>query len=212
LIAKAVPVDGVGRGGAEVHVEVLFDIGRPVHLFRESGGPGKIVLKAYGRFIGINEVLAPGIIDIRNEIEVGFGVFELPSVIEIAGYAVGAVQIGIGGTVSAFGSGSDLILDIVDRCAGVEGGEQHMVIRRIKGLIQHPEAVDELGLQVLIASNKIDIVRGGGQGLQLAGAGAAGPPHIVDPQPLVIVKRIIELDSRREIRITTGYVDAFSGI
>jgi len=51
-------VDGIGRSGAEVHVEILLDIGGPVDLFGEGGGPGIIVLITHGRQFGIDEVLA----------------------------------------------------------------------------------------------------------------------------------------------------------
>lgn len=37
---KRVLVDGIGRRGAEVHVEILFDIGGPVDLFGKGGGTG----------------------------------------------------------------------------------------------------------------------------------------------------------------------------
>ena len=68
------------------------------------------------------------IIDVGNEVEVGLGMFQRPAVIEIAGHAVGAVQVDEGGAVPAFCGGGDLTLDIVDRCAGVKGSEQHVVI------------------------------------------------------------------------------------
>jgi len=70
----------------------------------------------------------------------------------------------------------------------------------------------ELGFQGLIARHEIDIVRRGGQGLQLAGGRAAGPTHIVDPQPLVVGERVIELDCRREVRIVMRHVDIFGCI
>ena len=67
---ERVCVDRVGRCGAEVHVEILFDIGRPVHFFGEGGGAGIIVLVTDGRQFGVDEVLALRIIDIGDEVEV----------------------------------------------------------------------------------------------------------------------------------------------
>jgi len=210
--SQAIPVDGVGRGGAEVHVEVLSDIGCPVHFFGEGGRPAIVVLVTDGRQFGIDEVLALRIIDVGDQVEVGLGMFEGPAVVEIAGYAVGAVEVDIRGAVAAFGGWDNFILDIVDRCAGVQGSEQHMVIRWIEGLVQHPQAVGELGFQLRVPRREIDIVRSGGQGLQLAGAGAAGAAHIIDPQPLVVGERVVELDRGCEVGIIMRYVEVLGGV
>jgi len=133
-MAEGVAVDGVGRIGIEVHVEILLDIGRPVDFFGKGRGAGIIVLKGR-RIVGFDQILALGIIDIRYEVKIGFGMFERPAVIEIAGHAIGAVEVDVGGAVAAFDGGGDSVLDIVDRSTGIEGSEQYMVIRRIEGLV-----------------------------------------------------------------------------
>ena len=119
-MAEGVTVDRIRRVGTEVHVEILLDIGCPVDFFGKGRGPGIIVLKTGGRIAGFDEVLALGIIDVRNEVKVGFGMFEGPAIIEIAGHAIGAVEVDVGGAVAAFDGGGDLILDIVDCGAGVK--------------------------------------------------------------------------------------------
>lgn len=72
--------------------------------------------------------------------------------------------------------------------------------------------MSELGLQIGIACQEVDIVRGGRQGLQLAGGRGARPAHIVDPKPLVVVERVIELDRRREVRVAMRHVDVFGRV
>ena len=79
-------------------------------------------------------------------------------------------------------------------------------------MVKHSQAVGELWFQFRVTRREIDIVRGSGQGLQLAGVGAAGPAHIIDPQPLIIGKRVIELDGGCEVGIVTGHVFALGGI
>jgi hypothetical protein len=72
--------------------------------------------------------------------------------------------------------------------------------------------VRELRFEIRVPRREIDIVRGSGQGLQLAGVGAAGPAHIIDPQALIICKRVIELDGGCDVGIVVRHVDALGGI
>ena len=83
----------------------------------------------------VDQGLALGIVDIRDQVKIRFRMFQRPAVIEIAGHIIRAVEVDIGSAVTAFAGGDQLILDIVDCCTGIEGSEQYMVIRRVEGLV-----------------------------------------------------------------------------
>jgi hypothetical protein len=79
-------------------------------------------------FIGVYtgcilKVLTLAVIDVGGEIKVGFGMLQDYPIVEIAGYAIGAVQVDISRTVTALGRRYNLALDVVDSGRSIEGSK-----------------------------------------------------------------------------------------
>jgi len=152
------------------------------------------------------------VIHICNKIQVGFGLLDREPVIEISGYIPGAVEIPVRGGLTALGIVPEQRLDIMYRRAGIHRGKDHPLVGRIEIGIQYPEAVRELGAQVLVARRITDIIRRGGQRLQLRGRRLSRPAGIERPQVRGPGPQILKVHRRRKVYIVARHRDPLGGI
>ena len=93
---------------------------------------------------------------------------------------------------------------IVNRGAGIDGGEDDILCRRVEGGIKDAHGVRKLRFKGRITHCKIDVVGGSGQRLELTGAGISCASRIIHPQPLPVGKGIGKAYRRGEVDKIAG--------
>ena len=137
------------------------------------------------------------IIYIADKIEIGFWFLQGKAIIKITPDAIRAVQVDIGGGLSAFGIGDKGALNIIHRGARIDRGKYDVLVPGVKGRIEQADTMGELRFQIGVSRHIVDIVVGSGKRLQLGRAGCPGPAGIIKTKPLVPRKRIGEIGRRR---------------